>query len=124
MNREQLVRAVSNETGLHLNDVDQVIGSLMDVVVRTVAEGGSVTLTNFGTWTAVDVQERTVRNMQTGERMTAPAHRVMRFRVLPMTVKLIKRKMSTYQGDPITVAKRSKGNTAPVPTVRNVREKF
>lgn len=121
MNKAQLVEAVAQDSGVDAKQVNQVLSSLLDTIVRTVADGENVTLTNFGTWLSVDVPARKARNPQNGERFTVPAHRAMRYRVLPTTVELVKRAKSTYQGVPITVAKRGKGNDSKVPTVANVR---
>ena len=121
MNRNELVRAISDETGFRIDHVSRVVQAMCDVIVRTVADGDDVTIANFGAWRAVDAPRRNARNPQTGERVVLPPRRVMRFQVMPTATDLVRRATSTYRGIPVTVAKRSKGSTFEVPTIDNVR---
>lgn len=124
MNKEQLVAAVADDSGVDARTVHRVLSSLFDTVVRTVADGDDVAITNFGTWRAVDCPERLAHNPRTMQRIAVPARRMMRFRVSPTVITLVGRGISTYAGVPITVAKRNKGNTAEITTVANVKDRF
>ncbi|MFJ5532419.1 HU family DNA-binding protein [Streptomyces sp. NPDC093261] len=108
MNYTQLAEAVSEETGIHANDVKAILRSAADVITRETAEGGSVAITNFGTFKGVDAARRLARNPQTGRKVTVPAHRVVRFKPSARMSELVRREKSTYYRRPVTTAKRPK----------------
>ncbi|ONK13088.1 HU family DNA-binding protein [Streptomyces sp. MP131-18] len=89
LNLHALVTAVADETGAPPRQTEQIISAFMDVVVRTVTTGGAVTVTNFGSFHAVERPARAARNPQNGERIQLPATRQMRFRVAPRARQIV-----------------------------------
>lgn len=109
MNHTTLAERVATQTDMPLSVVTQILGATWDVIVREVADGGTVTVTNFGSWRAVDVPPQLVHNPQTRKMTRIDARRVMRFRVAPLAVSHVKGAVSVVNGKLITVAKRPKG---------------
>lgn len=50
MNHMDLIEAVAREAGLPKATTARVLRATFDVIGRTVAEGGRVSVTNFGSW--------------------------------------------------------------------------
>lgn len=92
LNRKLLVMAISDETAICQKDVDAVVQSMMDVVVRTVAAGQNVTLTNFGTWMAVEKEAKLVRNPQTGEQWISDPYQGIRWRSSPRFARIVRQR--------------------------------
>lgn len=80
MNKASLVAYVANKTGLTKKDVTSVLDAIIDAVVKTVKQGDSVTLTNFGTFLSVHRGATTKRNPKTGEPVKVKEKNVPRFR--------------------------------------------
>ena len=83
MNRKELVEAILKEKALnHLSkkDADQFIGTLTDVIKRTVKKGDDVSLVGFGTFTKTRRAARTGVNPSTGERIKIKAKTLPKFR--------------------------------------------
>ena len=80
MNKAQLVAFVANKTGLTKKDVSSVLDAIVEAIVGEVANGGSVTLTNFGTFLSVHRKASVKRNPKTGAPVNVPAKDVPRFR--------------------------------------------
>lgn len=58
----------------------EAVDAVLDTITRTVTNGGTVSITGFGTFVAVDRADRLARNPQTNERVLVKAVRVPRFR--------------------------------------------
>jgi DNA-binding protein HU-beta len=67
MNRNQLVTAVAEETGLTGAEAARAVAAVLDQVARAVAGGDTVALAGFGTFERRERAARTGRNPQTGE---------------------------------------------------------
>jgi len=80
MNKGELVAYVANKTGMTKKDVTSVLDAIVDAVVKSVKGGEAVTLTNFGTFVAVQRKASTKRNPKTGAPVKVAAKRVPRFR--------------------------------------------
>lgn len=80
MNKQDIIDFVSNKTGLTKKDAQAALDAIIEAVVSTVKSGDSVTLTNFGTFIAVQRAATVKRNPKTGEPVKVPAKKVPRFR--------------------------------------------
>lgn len=80
MNKADLVDAVAKDTGSTKKDVEQIINSTMEHIVKAVSSGSKVTLVGFGTFEARQRQARTGRNPKTNEPLEIPAKRVAGFK--------------------------------------------
>ncbi len=80
MTKSELIDHVANETGLSKKDAGAAVNSVFDGIRDTLADGGSVTVTGFGTF---DVRERSARqgvNPATGEKMQIKASKAPGFK--------------------------------------------
>lgn len=79
MNQSDLVRLVCDSTGLAAKDAKAAVDAAIDRIAGALAAGASVR-TGLGTFTPVDRPARPGRNPSTGERLTIPASRAVRFK--------------------------------------------
>ena len=80
MTKSELIDHVANEAGLSKKDAGAAVNSVFDGIRDTLAGGGSVTVTGFGTF---DVRERSARqgvNPATGEKMQIKASKAPGFK--------------------------------------------
>lgn len=83
LNHTQLIEEVAFESGESKEVAADVLRAAFDVIGRTVAGGGSVTVTNFGSWYAREAAARQVRNPKTGETWHQGPKTQPRFRWAP-----------------------------------------
>jgi DNA-binding protein HU-beta len=69
MNKKLFIERVSKESGLTIIESADAVEAVLDTIVRVVTEGGSVSVTGFGTFTSREWPARWARNPQTGERV-------------------------------------------------------
>jgi DNA-binding protein HU-beta len=79
MNKEELVQEVAKKTKISQKQVDEVLASIMETVVKTVSKGKKVTLIGFGTFEPRKRAARTGRNPQTGKELVIAAKTVPAF---------------------------------------------
>mgnify|MGYP004707580477 FL=1 len=79
MNRQELIAAVADKTGVTKVDADKVLKAVIEVVTETVAKGDKVQLVGFGTFERVERGEREGRNPRTGEVVKIAACKVPKF---------------------------------------------
>jgi DNA-binding protein HU-beta len=79
MNRAEVVGRVARDSGLTKADVDRVLGSLIENVLRSLKKGVKVKLVGFGTFDVARRRARSVLNPRTGAAIRIPARRVPRF---------------------------------------------
>ena len=76
MNKGELVDAISNKVEASKASIADILSVALEVITKTVADGGKVTLVGFGSFEPRDRKEREGHNPKTGEKMTIPAIRV------------------------------------------------
>jgi DNA-binding protein HU-beta len=81
MTKTQLVAALADAMGGDKKSAAAALEALGEVVTREVAAGGAVTLPGLGKVACRARPERQVRNPQTGETMTKPADRQVKFTI-------------------------------------------
>ena len=79
MNRQELIAAVADKTGVTKVDADKVLKAVIEVVTETVAKGDKVQLVGFGTFERVERGEREGRNPQTGKTIKIAACKAPKF---------------------------------------------
>ena len=79
MNKEELVKEVSQAAKLSQKLTTDVIAALLDTIEKTVSKGKKVTLVGFGTFEARKRAARTGRNPQTGKEIKIAAKTVPAF---------------------------------------------
>lgn len=80
MNKSSLSAAVHAATGDPKSTVNAVVSATIDAIADALRNGEEVKLPGLGTFKPKPVAERTRRNPQTGEPMTVPAHRAVKFK--------------------------------------------
>jgi DNA-binding protein HU-beta len=80
VNKNDLVEAVSERTGLAKSDAARAVEAVLGAITETLQKGDQVTLTGFGTFVAKTRAARTGRNPRTGEALAIPASRAPAFK--------------------------------------------
>ncbi len=78
MNRKQLVKDVADRSGLTQDQVDSVLGGVVDAVTASVKAGDKVVVPGFVSFEQVERAARSGRNPQTGESMQIPAQKAVK----------------------------------------------
>lgn len=73
MNRQDLIAAIAEKTGVTKKEADAVVKAFTEVVMDDVAAGNKVQLIGFGTFESVERAAREGRNPRTNETMTIAA---------------------------------------------------
>ncbi|WP_415912720.1 HU family DNA-binding protein [Neptuniibacter sp. QD37_11] len=66
MNKTELIDAIAKESGLTKGDSGKALTAALDAISNEMANGGSVQLIGFGTFSTKERAARTGRNPQTG----------------------------------------------------------
>ncbi|WP_137887724.1 HU family DNA-binding protein [Pseudomonas sp. 2FE] len=79
MNRQELVKAIADDTGHSQAAVGEMLNSLISKVQDAVAAGDKVALVGFGAFDTASRAERQGRNPATGQPITISASRLPKF---------------------------------------------
>ena len=80
MNKNDLVAAVSSETGLSKADSANAVDSMLDSISSALKSGKEVRLVGFGTFSVAQRRASEGRNPRTGERIQIPASKQPKFK--------------------------------------------
>jgi len=80
MNKGELVEKVAEECALSKAAAEQVVVSIFGAITDAMAAGDKVTLVGFGTFSVSERAAREGRNPQSGETMSIPAKKVVKFK--------------------------------------------
>jgi DNA-binding protein HU-beta len=80
VNKNDLVAAVSSNSGLSKADSAKAVDSVFDTVVGALRGGDDVRLVGFGTFSVVNRKASVGRNPRTGESIQIPASRQPKFK--------------------------------------------
>lgn len=80
MNKNELINAIAEESGLVKADAGRALDATISVVTEALKSGGSVSLIGFGTFSVKRREARTGRNPQTGETINISAANVPGFK--------------------------------------------
>ncbi len=78
--RSQLCKAVYREVGVSKNELEELIKSILNRISDALADGDTVKISSFGSFTVRHKAERVGRNPKTGEVVPVSARRVIAFR--------------------------------------------
>lgn len=81
MNQSELVIKTAQISGLSKKDVEHVLKTAGDVIAAAVVEEGEAAIPGLGKLVAETKAERKGRNPKTGEPITIPAHKAVKFKV-------------------------------------------
>lgn len=79
MNKSELIEATAEAADISKAAAERAISSMIDEIVKAVAQGDSVTLVGFGTFKPSDRPARTGKNPKTGEPLEIAATTVPKF---------------------------------------------
>ena len=79
MNKEDLVKLVSEKTGITKKAAEQAQKSVIEIFSSTLEKGESISLVGFGTFKVVERAAREGRNPSTGEKIQVPASKTVKF---------------------------------------------
>ncbi len=72
MTYPELMAEIMKDNGLKPHEAKAIVGSVFEVIKRTLARGDMVRIDGFGTFLLRETGKRTNRNSQTGEETTVP----------------------------------------------------
>ena len=81
MTKAQLVSALADQTGSDKKGATAMLDALTEIITKTVADGGAVTLPGVGKIYCRERPERMVRNPSTNEQIKKEADRVVKITV-------------------------------------------
>jgi DNA-binding protein HU-beta len=80
VNKNDLVAAVSSNTGLSKADSTRAVDEVFDVITKSLKQGDEVRLVGFGTFVVSKRAATQGRNPRTGETIQIPASKLPKFR--------------------------------------------
>ena len=80
MNKKELIDAVADAAGIAKSAAELAINGMQQVIGAALAEGDSVVLTGFGTFSVADRPARTGVNPRTGEKLKIAARKAVKFK--------------------------------------------
>ena len=80
MRKQDLIRAVANQTSKPESQVGPIITAVFDIIEETLADGDEVAISGFGSFRVVTRPERTGRNPQTRQEIKIGPRRSPAFR--------------------------------------------
>jgi len=80
LNKNDLVAAVADSTGLSKSDAAKAVDAVFDSITGSLKGGGEVRLVGFGTFSVADRKATTGRNPQTGATIQIPASKQPKFK--------------------------------------------
>jgi DNA-binding protein HU-beta len=82
MTKSELLGNLATETGLKKKEVDNVLQALRGIIYKTLKKEYKIKLDGLGVFQLKDRKARMARNPRTGEMVSVPAKKVVKFRVL------------------------------------------
>ncbi len=86
MTKAELIARIAEKANLTKAHAERSLNAFLEAVEDTLVKDGKLTLTGFGTFAVESRNERKGRNPRTGEEITIPSSKVVKFR----TGKLLK----------------------------------
>ena len=80
MNKNDLIAAVSENTGLSKSDTAKAVDGVFDTITSALQSGTEVRLVGFGTFLVSERAATEGRNPRTGEKIAIPASRQPKFK--------------------------------------------
>jgi DNA-binding protein HU-beta len=80
MNKNELVSAVADKSGITKTQAADAIDAALDVITSALKSGDEVRLLGFGNFVVADRKATTARNPQTGATVNVPASKAPKFK--------------------------------------------
>ncbi len=80
MTKADLVMKMADGSGITKATAEKALNSLIDAVSEALGKGDKITLVGFGTFDVTQRSQREGRNPRTGQTITIPSTKVVRFK--------------------------------------------
>ena len=80
MTKKEIVKQISDDTGLTQLKTKEVVQKTFDAIVETLLADGRIELRNFGVFEVKRRKARKARNPRTGEEVSIPPGKAVRFK--------------------------------------------
>ena len=80
MNKAQLIDAIASGASMTKADAGKTLGALTSAISDGLKKGERISFPGFGTFSITERKARTGRNPRTGETITIPAKKVVKFK--------------------------------------------
>ncbi len=80
MTKKEIVKTISEETGLNQQDIKNIVQRTFDAIVKTLEEEGRIELRNFGVFQVRTRAARKARNPRNGRQVEVPEKFVVTFK--------------------------------------------
>ena len=97
MTKKEIVKTISDETGLNQQQIKTIVQKTFDAIVLTLVEEGRIELRNFGVFQVRPRAARKARNPRTGRQVEVPEKFVVTFK----PGKIMEQKVNAIEGSPL-----------------------
>ncbi|MGA3114571.1 MAG: HU family DNA-binding protein [Syntrophobacteraceae bacterium] len=80
MTKAELVAKIANEVGIAKSQAEKALDGFVAAVSKALSGGDKITLVGFGTFSVMARSQREGRNPRTGEKITIPASKAVKFK--------------------------------------------
>lgn len=80
MTKKEIVKTISDETGLNQQQIKDIVQKTFDAIIKTLEEEGRIELRNFGVFQVRTRAARKARNPRTGRQVEVPEKFVVTFK--------------------------------------------
>lgn len=94
MTKKEIVKTISDETGLNQHMIKDVVQRTFDAIIKTLEEEGRIELRNFGVFQVRTRAARKARNPRTGRQVEVPEKFVVTFK----PGKIMEQRVMTIEG--------------------------
>ena len=97
MTKKEIVKTISDETGLNQQQIKTIVQKTFDAIVATLVEEGRIELRNFGVFQVRPRAARKARNPRTGRQVEVPEKFVVTFK----PGKIMEQQVNSIEGSPL-----------------------
>ncbi len=97
MTKKEIVKTISDETGLNQQQIKTIVQKTFDAIVTTLVEEGRIELRNFGVFQVRPRAARKARNPRTGRQVEVPEKFVVTFK----PGKIMEQQVNSIEGSPL-----------------------
>ena len=97
MTKKEIVKTISDETGLNQQQIKTIVQKTFDAIIATLVEEGRIELRNFGVFQVRPRAARKARNPRTGRQVEVPEKFVVTFK----PGKIMEQKVNSIEGTPL-----------------------
>jgi DNA-binding protein HU-beta len=80
MTKAEVVSKVASESGITKSQAEKAVDGFVSAVSDALASGDNITLVGFGTFSVGERSQREGRNPRTGEKLTIPESKAVKFK--------------------------------------------